>query len=142
MSSFSCYNYSMSIITNECPIIPHNKQIEYARKLKFTGQLTIAAKAGKNVYENEYIKINNLPYARELNGKITIQEIFRNHLDEFKQICKSNNKPIRESIHKNVEAMIDCKNFKNGYLWYECSKCGKGKFVPLDIWKQKKKYKR
>ena len=51
----------MSIITNECPIIPHNKQIEYARKLKFTGQLTIAAKAGKNVYENEYIKINNLP---------------------------------------------------------------------------------
>ena len=78
----------MSTITKECPIIPHNKQIEYARKLMFTRQLTIAAKAGKNVYENEYIKINNLPYARELNGKITIQEIFRNHWDEFKQKCK------------------------------------------------------
>jgi len=75
----------MSTITKECPIIPHNKQIEYTRKLMFTRQLTIAAKAGKNVYENEYIKINNLPYARELNGKITIQEIFRNHWDEFKK---------------------------------------------------------
>lgn len=115
----------MSNIYSECPIaIPHKKQIEYARKLMFTRQLTIAAKAGKNVYENEYIKINNLPYARELNGKITIQEIFRNHWDEFKQKCKTNNKPIRESIHKNVEAMIDCKNFKKGYLWYECPKCG------------------
>ena len=50
----------MSTITKECPIIPHNKQIEYARKLMFTRQLTIAAKAGKNVYENEYIQINTL----------------------------------------------------------------------------------
>ena len=115
----------MSNIYSECPIaIPHKKQIEYARKLMFTRQLTIAAKAGKNVYENEYIKINNLPYARKLNGKITIQDIFRNHWDEFKQICKANNKPIRDSINKNVEAMIDCKNLKKGYLWYECPKCG------------------
>jgi len=26
-------------------------------------------------------------------------------------------------MHKNVEAMINCKNFKKGYLWYECHKC-------------------
>ena len=115
----------MSTITKECPIIiPPKKQIEYARKLMFASQLRIAAKTGINVYENEYLKLCNIPYARKSNGQITIQEIFRNHWNEFKEICARINKPIRESIHKNVEAMIDCRNFKKGYLWYECPKCG------------------
>ena len=115
----------MSTITKECPIvILPKKQIEYARKLMFTRQLRIAAKAGIDIYENEYLKLCNIPYARQLNGQITIQEIFRNHWDEFKNICAHKNKPIRESIHKNVEAMIDCRNFKKGYLWFECPKCG------------------
>lgn len=85
----------------------------------FQYQLLKAAKDGQNVYENEYNKLNNLKY-RQLNGNITIQDIFKNHWDEFVTWCEFKGKKIRTSIMKNVEAMINCKNFKNGYLFFEC----------------------
>ncbi len=115
----------MTKVYSECPI--EKKVTPYfvmAKKHFLANILTKAAKAGQDVYENEYIKLNNLLYAREQNELISIKDIFINHWDEFKELCAKNNRPIRKSIHKNVEAMMNCKNFKKGYLWYECPKCG------------------
>ncbi len=104
--------------------IDKSKVFEFARKGYHSHKLTEAAKAGYDVYENEWNKICNLPYARELNGNITIQEIFKDNWAEFLKIQASKNKPIRESIIINVNKMINCRNFKYGYLFYECPKCG------------------
>jgi hypothetical protein len=40
--------------------------------------------------------------------------------------------------YEEIEEMWDGIDYPKLY----CPKCGKGKFVPLDIWKQKNKYKR
>lgn len=112
-------------VSNVCPIeIKPHKFVDYAKKGAFTYRLTSAAKAGKIVYQNEYNKLCNSPYARELNQHITIQQIFRNPWKEFLEICKSKNKPIRGFILKNVDAMIYCKDFSKVYLFYECKNCG------------------
>lgn len=95
----------------------------HAKRDYLKHQLLISAKAGQDVYENEYNKLNNLPYALKENGHISIQEIFRDNWNDFKDYCFSINKPIRQSIITNVEKMINCRNFKNGYLFYECPKC-------------------
>ena len=75
-----------------------NKKYEYARNSYFKYLLLRAAKSGDQVYENEVNKINNLKYARTLNEQITIQEIFRDNWEDFKNWCKSKNKPLRSSI--------------------------------------------
>ena len=53
----------------------------------------------------------------------TFQEIFKNHWSEFVNIQKAKGKSIRQSILKNVEKMIHCKDLSLGYLFFECPKC-------------------
>lgn len=104
--------------------IDKSKIFEYARKSSLSHRLTTAAKAGSSVFENEWNKLCNVPYARELQGKITIQEIFRDNWNDFLEIQKKKGKPIRDSIIKNVDKMIKCRDFRYGYLYFECPKCG------------------
>ncbi len=113
-----------SFVTNFIPIdIKPKEYYVHAKDICFKYNLLMAAKAGLDVYENEYNKLNNLPYALKENGHISIQEIFRDNWDDFKAYCASHNKPIRKSIIINVEAMMNCRNFNKGYLFYECPKC-------------------
>ena len=114
----------LSVVSNICPVEEFHKPFYvHAKNSFFQYQLLKAAQAGQNVYENEYNKLNNMKYAREVNGNITIQEVFRNHWDEFVSWCESIGKKLRPSIIKNVDAMINCRNFKKGYLFFECPKC-------------------
>lgn len=107
----------LSYISNKCPIeISTKPYYVHAKELSFKFQLLKAAKSGKMVYENEANKLNNLKYARKENGQITIQEIFRNHWSEFVDLQKAKGKTIRQSILKNVEKMIHCKDLSLGYL--------------------------
>ena len=106
----------MSFVSNICPIkIESKPYYEHAKELSFKFQLLKAAKSGKFVHENEVNKLNNLKYARKVNGQITIQEIFKNHWPEFLDIQKAKGKSIRQSILKNVEKMIHCKDLSKGY---------------------------
>jgi len=102
--------------------IHKNNFQDYAKKASFAYLLTSAAKAGKDVYENEYNKLNNLPVTRQ--DEITIKKIFQDNWNSFKDIMSSKNIPIRESIHTNVDRMINCRNLKKGYIFYECPNCG------------------
>jgi hypothetical protein len=104
--------------------IPKNKYLEYAKKSAFYEQLSIAAKAGISVYTNEVNKLNNTKHAQELNGKISIKDIFIDNWSDFVLYCKSRNKTIRESILINVDKMIHCKDWALGYLYFDCPNCG------------------
>ena len=88
----------------------------HAKKTYLQHRLLDAAKVRQHVYENEYNKLNNTPYALKENDHISIQEIFRDNQDDFKKMCSSKNIKIRSSILTNVENMINCRNLKNGYL--------------------------
>ena len=69
-----------SIVTDFLPIEIKSKPYYVHAKNGYLNHLLLdAAKAGQDVYENEYNKINNVPYARKENEHITIQEIFKNH---------------------------------------------------------------
>ena len=121
----------MSVISNE--IFEEIKEIIRIKQLPFDYhkddifrlQLLKAAEAGFNVYENEVNKLDNLPIARKMRFQFSIIDIFRNHWDEFRAIQAQNGKPIRKAILKNVDLMINCKNLKNGYLFFECPHCNK-----------------
>ena len=114
-----------SIVTDFLPInIKSKPYYVHAKQAYLQERLLCAAKAGQDVYENEYNRLNNLPYALKENNHITIQEIFRDNWDDFKAFCASKNKPIRSSIITNVEKMINCRNLNKGYLFFECPKCG------------------
>lgn len=84
--------------------------------------LAIAAMRGQSVYENELNKLSNLPVFRnkDLKTNVTITNLFRYFWDDFYAIHKDN---LRESIVKNVEALIGCRDFANGYTFFECPKC-------------------
>ncbi len=113
-----------TVVTSFLPIdIKPKPYFVYSKSPILQHKLLAAAEAGFDIYENEYNKINNLPYALKENNHISIQEIFIDNWEEFKAYCASINKPIRQSIIKNVEDMIDCRNFKKGYLFYECPNC-------------------
>lgn len=117
--------YLTSIVTDFIPIdIKSKPYYVHAKQSYLQHRLLIAAKVGQDVYENEYNKLNNMSYALKENNHISIQEIFKDNWEDFKSYCTSKNKPIRFSILTNVENMINCRNFKNGYLFYECPKCG------------------
>lgn len=114
-----------SIITDFLPTeIKSKPYYVHAKNAYLQYKLRVAAKAGQDVYENEYNKLNNCAYALKENNHISIQEIFNDYWNDFKAYCSSINKPIRQSIITNVENMINCRNFKKGYLFYECPKCG------------------
>ncbi len=84
--------------------------------------LDMAAMNGESVYKNEFNKLANLSYVRSLNkNSISIRDLFRDYWDDFKLVNKD--KHIRDSIHDNVEAMMDCMNISKGHLFFECPKC-------------------
>ena len=63
-----------SIVTDFLPIkIKSKPYYIYAKQGYLQHKLLIAAKAGQNVYENEYNKLNNMPYALKENNHISIQ---------------------------------------------------------------------
>ena len=127
-----------SIVTDFLPIkIKSKPYYIYAKQGYLQHKLLIA------IYSKMKINIiNQIPYTLKENNHISIQKIFKKNWEDFKSYCASINKPIRQSIITNVENMIDYRNFKKGYLFYECPKCGKPKLVSMDIWKKKNKYKK
>jgi hypothetical protein len=93
----------------------------YARLDTFNYQLLLAAKAGTSVFENEVLKLNNLPYSRELQGHFSIRDIFIKYWDRFLTLHADRN--IRPAILDNVRRMMNCHDFKNGYLFFACPNC-------------------
>ena len=99
------------------------KFINYAEQASFFALLNKAKKSGPSVYLNTVNKLNNCKYARELNDKFTIQDIFQDNWSEFLALQESKGKYIRDAIIKNVDKMIHCRDFDYGFLYYECPNC-------------------
>ena len=79
---------------------------------------------------NRINQLNNSRQARkEYDNYISIKEIFIRYWDKFKILYKD--KPIRKSIHNNIEKMIKCGSFDNGYKYYECLNDGYFHLVPF-----------
>lgn len=90
-------------------------------KVKYKDLLTMAMLNGKALYENEFNRLSNLPSVRnKIQTSASIQDIFKHSWDDFKRLS---NKPIRDSITSNVEAMIGCRDLSKGHLFLECNKC-------------------
>ena len=107
----------MVINLSDAYVISNNLTISAIRAIAFKYQLLTAAKKGNDVLENEIIRINNLEFARHEANIISIRDIFADNWNDYKNICYSQNQFIRESISKEVEKMIDCKNLKKGYFF-------------------------
>ena len=93
-------------------VISNNLTISSIRAIAFKYQLLTAAKNGNDILENEITRINNLEFARREANIISIRDIFADNWNDYKNICTSQNRFIRESITTEVEKMIDCKNLK------------------------------
>ena len=93
----------------------------YAKRNTFNYQLMIAAKSGASVHENEVLKINNCSYSRELQGHVSIRDIFIEYWGRF--LTLHADKMIRPAILDNVQKMMGCHDFKNGYLFFGCPNC-------------------
>ena len=90
-------------------------------KEHYQALLAIAAKAGHDVYQNEFNKLSNLKAIRETSSNhVSLQYIFIKYWGKFKEYFKHK---LRDSITENVEKMIKCRNFKYGYLLYDCQNC-------------------
>lgn len=106
-----------SIATDFLPIeIKPKAYYVHAKKSYLQHRLLDATKVRQHVYENEYNKLNNTPYALKENDHISTQEIFSDNWDDFKKMCSSKNIKIRSSILTNIENMMNWRNLKNGYL--------------------------
>ncbi|MBQ7641601.1 MAG: hypothetical protein IJS83_03950 [Acholeplasmatales bacterium] len=69
-----------SIVTDYLPLeIKSNPYYAHAKRGYLSHLLLDAAKAGHDVYENEYNKLNNLTCARKENNHITIQDVFKDN---------------------------------------------------------------
>ena len=89
----------------------------------------MAALSGKSLYENELNRLSNLPLVRkQVKNHVTIQEVFKHSWDDFKRLC---NKPIRDAIINNVEAMINCRDLSKGHIFLECNKCNNFHLIGL-----------
>lgn len=90
----------------------------YYRRQEFAELISKAKRSGNPVFINTVRKLNNCRWARQINGDISIQDIF---IDEFDNFLSDNNKlTIRKSVIDNVEKMKKCGNFDYGYIFYEC----------------------
>lgn len=92
----------------------------YAMRDAFQIQRMQAAKAGASVYDNTMHRLMNVPEARKQDGRFSIQEIFRTYWNDFQSRHASR---LRPAIVHNVRAMIDCRDWKNGYLFFACPNC-------------------
>ena len=113
----------MVINLSDAYVISNNLSISSIKAIAFKYQLLTAAKNGNDILENEVNRINNLLVNRHEANIISIRDIFADNWNDYKNICTSQNRFIRESISTEVEKMIDCKNLKKGYLFYECPHC-------------------
>ena len=113
----------MVINLNDSYLLPNNLSISTVKAIAFKHTLLVAAKNGEDILENEVNRINNLSVARKENNTISIKEIFIDNWDDYKIICNHQNIFLRSSITTEVEKMIDCKNLKKGYLFFECPNC-------------------
>lgn len=94
----------------------------YYRREQFAELLSKAKRSGRPVLINTIRRLNNCRWARQLNGDISIQDIF---IEEFSNFVKKYPKiSIRQSVFDNVNKMIKCGNFDYGYAYYECPNCG------------------
>ncbi|MCF0238147.1 MAG: transposase [Sphaerochaetaceae bacterium] len=96
------------------------KKNRYFAREDFVPIINEARKHGREVLYNQIRMLNNCKYARILNGDVSIQDIFIKCWKEFK---KKYVHRIRESVIRSVEQMIECHDFSNGYLYYECPNC-------------------
>ena len=112
----------MSYVTSIKPNIIKPKFIDYAHS-HLMYKLKRARLSGNAVYMNTVNKLNNCEYAKELNGKFTIRNIFRDNWEGFVEKQKQKGKTIRSSILDNVDKMIHCKDFTYGYLHFDCPNC-------------------
>ena len=67
---------------------------------------------------NVQTKLNNCKAARQEAGQINIREIFEKYWKDFSTLFSK--RLTRKSIIDNVEAMLGCGKFENGYLFFEC----------------------
>jgi hypothetical protein len=85
--------------------------------------LTDAKKVNNDVYINAIRKVNNSKAALLKKGYCYIKNIFLEYWEPFKQ--KYAHQLTRPAVIKNVEKMIDCENFENGFLAFKCGNgCG------------------
>ena len=89
---------------------------------RFSPELEEAKRHGHDVWVNEVRKYNNCLNARRLQGDVRIQDILREAWPSFK--AKYSARLTRPGLVDAVESFIGCHDFSNGYLYYECPKCG------------------
>lgn len=93
----------------------------YYKRQEFSELLSKAKKSGNSVLINTIRKLNNSRWARQINGDISIQDIFIEEFDNF--LADNPDLEIRESVIDNVNKMKKCGNFDYGYTFYECPNC-------------------
>ena len=89
---------------------------------RFSAELEEAKKHGHDVWVNEVRKYNNCYYARKLQGDVSIKDIIKAAWPSFKK--KYARLLTRPGLVKAVESFVGCHDFANGYIYYECPKCG------------------
>ena len=89
---------------------------------RFLPELDEARKRGRDVWLNEVRKYNNCYYARKLQGDVSIREIIKAAWPSFRE--KHSSRLTRPGLADAVEKFIGCHDFSNGYLYYECPRCG------------------
>ena len=85
--------------------------------LNFDEDIEIAYRSGKEVFINERNRLNNSRYNREHLGRPSLQKLFKVFFDEF--VNKVGKEKIRPSVFENVYKFMNCKDYDNGYLWFE-----------------------
>ncbi len=108
-------------VTNINPYPIARPKIQYHKEPKFKKQITTAFAHSIATCKNEILKLDNSKYARELNGKHSIQKIFSIYWKDFFEA--NQHRITRESIVKNVEKMISCRDITKGFLFYQCPNC-------------------
>ena len=93
----------------------------YYKRQEFSELLSKAKNSGNSVLINTIRKLNNSRWARQINGDISIQDIFIEEFDNF--LADNPDLEIRESVVDNVDKMKKCGNFDYGYTFYECPNC-------------------
>ena len=89
---------------------------------RFSEELEEAKRHGHDVWVNEVRKYNNCYHARKLQGDVSIKDIARAVWPRFKE--KYAKRLTRPGLVEAVESFIGCRDFSNGYLYYECPSCG------------------
>lgn len=97
-------------------LLLREKLIGYAAK--YSNKIIELFKINHAAALNYITRLNNCKEALRQKGKITIKRIFELYWDKF---YNSFSELItRPSIKKNVDAMLGCGKFENGYLYFEC----------------------